>query len=341
MENITWINATQLGILGKGWENSETYYRLKNEDIEIINSVNSDIQALIKNPSGFHVDFVTNSKNIWVKWEVKNLFPMPHITLCATSGLDIYTLYNNEWRFLSTAQPQHPNLTNTAQIVREFVNIKGERTFSINLPLYDELISLEIGIDNNSTITPLPKISEKPILFYGSSITQGACASRPGMSHTNIIRRKLGKEVINLGFSGTGRLEHEMTHILMDLDPQILVMDCVPNMEEGYTEERFSYFYENYRKAHKTTPILFQEQPTFADSYAYLTGKEPKNVILNKLFNKWQETDNNIYYLSTETLYGDDFDATVDCVHATDLGFYRMTNSILPKLKEILSKIQS
>ena len=137
------------------------------------------------------------------------------------------------------------------------------------LSLYDGVTSLSIGVDFLSAITPpavdLPK-REKPVVFYGTSILQGGCASRPGMAHTNILERWLNRECINLGFSGNALLDLEIADVIAGVDASMFVLDFVPNATVEQMRERADKFYTIIRSKHPDTPVLFVEDPLFTHS---------------------------------------------------------------------------
>ena len=121
---------------------------------------------------------------------------------------------------------------------------KELREFKIFLPLYDGIENIEVGINSESFIKKPKKNHKKPIIFYGTSITQGACASRPGMAHTNIISRKLDIDCINFGFSGNGRMEQPIAELISMSDPLFYVIECMPNMypAKNVTTKTIGYF---------------------------------------------------------------------------------------------------
>mgnify|MGYP000078751529 FL=1 len=178
--------------------------------------VREPVWDLSKASAGITVRFHSNSTSINLKWTVLNDFDMPHMAATGIKGIDLYTKYNNKWRYVTTAgalvgQKKYQNNNVPKDSINEYELIKNLtpefREYKLFLPLYDGVTRLEIGIDANATIKRAVPNAQKPIVFYGTSITQGGCASRPGMAHTNIISRKLDMECINYGFSGNGRME--------------------------------------------------------------------------------------------------------------------------------------
>src|SRR5262249_11874186 len=143
------------------------------------------------------------------------------------SGVDLYVKTDQGWHWLGTGRPTQQ--TNTAALVSGLPNQRRE--YTLYFPLYNGGSSIEIGIAKEALISPLPRDdgNAKPIVFWGTSITQGGCASRPGMVHTAILGRRLNVPVINLGFSGNGKMEPEVAELLAEIDAAIYVVDCLPN----------------------------------------------------------------------------------------------------------------
>jgi hypothetical protein len=165
--------------------------------------------------------------------------------------------------------------TNEAQLVRG--QSAGKREYLLYLPLYNGVSSVEIGIPKESSLSQGPVRSadrQKPIVFYGTSITQGGCASRPGMVHTAIVGRWFDRPVINLGFSGNGRMEPEVAQLLAELDPVVYVIDCLPNMDAKQVEERTEPLVRTLLKAHPQTPVLLVEDRTYANAWAREDGQQ-------------------------------------------------------------------
>jgi hypothetical protein len=181
---------------------------------------------------------------------------------------------------------------------------------------------------------------EKPIVFYGTSITQGGCASRPGMVHTAILQRRLGRPVINLGFSGNGRMEAELGRLLAELDPAVYVLDCLPNINAAEVRERTEPLVKILRDTHPQTPILLVEDRSYSDSFL-VESKRTRNVESRKelrgAFVRMQQAGvPGLHYLEGEHLLGADNEGTVDSSHPTDLGFVRQADAFEAALRPIL-----
>jgi len=328
---ILWYDARELTIEGKGWTDTETFY--ERLPARAKSKVSKDVQTLSAHTAGIAVHFVTNAKKIKADWTVGG-FDMKHMAATGIRGLDLYARRNGKWEFEGTARPLD---NHTIATIGTFLpDMPGEPTeFILYLPLYDKLLELKIGIPEDAFIALAPqRPSEKakPIVFYGTSITQGGCASRSGMCHTAILGRWLDREVINLGFSGAGKMEPEMADLLAELDPVLYVLEALPNMTTEMVKERIEPTVKTLRKAHPETPILLVENPI-----------NPKtnqgNVELRKIYQRLKNQKiPEIYYLPGESQFAGKENGTVDGVHPTDLGFYRMSKAYYPVMKKILNK---
>ena len=212
----------------------------------------------------------------------------------------------------------------------------------IYLPLRNGVTSLEIGLPKGSTISagsPRPAGS-KPILFYGTSITHGIWASRAGMTHVSMIGRTFGREVINLGFSGNGRMEPEVLKFVAELDPAVFVLDCLPNMGAKDVTERTVPGVKILREAHPSTPILLVEDRNYETGFlvqARRESNEANHAALREAYAALQkEKVPALYYLKADDLLGHDGEGTVDGSHPTDLGFMRQAAEFEKVLRKIL-----
>ena len=298
--------------------------------------VREPVWDLAKNSAGLSIRFLSNSSLITVKWELLNNFSMDHMPDTGIKGVDLYFKQNDKWQYINTGRPVGFN--NEYRLVE---NMDNElREYKIFLPLYDGVKNIEIGIDNSSYVKKPEKSEKKPIIFYGTSITQGACASRPGMAHTNIISRKLDRNVINLGFSGNGRMEKSIAKLISESNPAFYVIECMPNMyPPDLITSNTIPLVDIIREKHPDTPIvlvdLFTSPLTALDSNMKKLTSEMNNSLKNEYDKMINNGYNNIIYLETQSALGNDFEGTVDAVHFTDLGFMRYSDFLIRKFKEL------
>ena len=210
------------------------------------------------------------------------------------------------------------------------------------LPLYNGIENLEIGIplEAKCELPPLRPINMKPVVFYGTSIVQGGCASRPGMAYPAILCRRLDCTMINLGFSGNAICEPEIATLLAELDPAVYMLDPLPNMNSETVKSRMPEFIEKLRTVHPKTPIILVENTEMGDAPVNPSRREgysASNAILRKIFEERVKAgDRNLFYIRGDKLLGTDGQGTVDRVHPSDLGFMRMADVMEPVLKRAL-----
>jgi lysophospholipase L1-like esterase len=254
------------------------------------------------------------------------------------SGVDLYVQTDGGWRWLGVGRPTAP--TNTAALVSNLP--KQPRNYLLYLPLYNGVSSVEIGVANDAQLSPLPRDEKraKPLVFWGTSITQGGCASRPGMVHTAILGRKLDVPVINLGFSGNGKMEPEVAELLAEIDAAAYVIDCLPNCTAAEVTERTAPLVAILRKAHPTTPIVLVEDRTYANAFLIASSRSRNDSSRKALRTEYDKLNaagvKNLHYLEGETLLGADGEDTVDGSHPTDLGFVRQADAMQKVLAPLM-----
>lgn len=331
--------ASNFPLIGKISDETETRY--ERLPLYLKDSVSRPaIWSLGKNTSGLIIRFNSNSTSISAKWEVLEDVSMNHFTETGIKGLDLYAWENDKWQFVNTARPTGKE---TEQVIISTMT-KKEREFMLFLPLYDGLTSLSIGIDSLSSISkPQTNIiaTKNPIVVYGTSITQGGCATRAGMSYTNILTRWMNREFINLGFSGNGQLDYEIAEVIAQRkDAALFVLDFIPNVTEEKIKDRTKNFVNIIRKENPNTPILLVESIIFPHSVFSTETANILSVKNNALRAEYEEMqkdgDSNLYYLDSSNLMSKDGEGTVDGIHLTDLGFQHIAKTLLKEINCIL-----
>ena len=331
-----WTDIRELGIEGKGWkDDSLSFNRLPAKAEKI---VREPVWNLSHHTAGFYVRFITDATTIMANWGLtdKNL-SMSHFASTGVSGVDLYVKREDgSWHWLGVGKPE--NRENTVTLVEGMP--EAAREYMMYLPLYNGIEYVKIGISEAFRIESVPPDTRKPIVFYGTSITQGGCASRPGMCSTAILGRRLNREMINLGFSGNGRMEPEMAELLAELDPLIYFIDCVPNLQADEVAVRVEPFVNILRKAHPDTPIILAEGVTYNNAFLVekrrLRNSESRRALRVAYENLLNSGTRNLYYQIAEGQLGFDGEGTVDGTHPTDLGFYRQADAYQLLLESIL-----
>jgi hypothetical protein len=338
---VVWTDLRELDIEGKGWTDTKAFYDRLPAKAE--GKVRDAVWNLGRHSAGLCVRFVTDAQEIHAKWTLTSkTLAMPHMPATGVSGLDLYAKDDKgTWRWLAVGQPREQ--MNSVKLVAGLP--AGQREYLLYLPLYNGVSAAEIGVPKEHKLGKAPsraKGADKPILFYGTSITQGGCASRPGMVHTAILGRWLDRPVVNLGFSGNGRMEPELAHLLAEIDAAVYVLDCLPNMQAKEVAERVEPLVHILRKSRPTTPIVLVEDRSYTNAYL-LPGPRERNetsrAALRKAFANLQSAGvKNLHYLPGEHLLGEDAEGTVDSSHPTDLGFLRQAEAFAKALRPLVAE---
>lgn len=340
---MDWINARdpRFTLSGLHWhaENGGTFSRLP---LRADNTLRREVRDLGRHLSGGRLRFLSNTTEMTVR-VTHSMDPfMFNMARVGKAGLDLYVGEPGSMKIWGTTYWTDPK-----ELHYEHSFFTGlapeEREFTLYLPLYNDLADLEIGLSEGATITaPTPFTLPKPVVFYGSSITQGGCATRPANTYVNILGRKLNLDVVNLGFSGNGMGEPEVAALLAEIDAACYVLDFHINIMtvEGLREV-YLPFYETLRAAHPTTPIVMMSQiyttreriePQWAQKRIDQTA-----VIREAFAEALRRGDRNVHYLDGTWLIGPEADgAFVDGVHPNDHGFFMMADGLEPVLRDLL-----
>lgn len=332
---VAWHDAKDWGVEGKGWSDTKRFYdRLPGKAEGVVRGA---VWNLSRHSAGMCADIETDATSIAAKWSLlSGNLAMPHMPATGVSGLDLYAQEDGKWYWLAVAKP-----SKQSNQVTLMSGIKpGKRRYRIYLPLYNGTESLAIGVDSKAHFKPIKPRTEKPLLFYGTSITHGACASRPGMPHPAILGRWFDKPVINLGFSGNGRMEAEVAQLLGELDPCVYIIDCLPNMNGPTVAQRAAPLVRIIRKARPNTPILLVEDRSFTNS-RFLPGRQQHHAasraaLTNAYKTLQKEGVKGLHYLEGADLLGDDGEGATDGSHPSDLGFMRQAKVMAPVIKKVL-----
>lgn len=335
---INWHNVQDWGVEGKGWMNTNRYFSRLPAKAEGV--VREPVWNLSQHSAGMTVRFVTDATTIHVKYNLmSDRLAMPHMPATGVSGLDLYAQDDEGIdRWAAVAFPREQNIE---QPIAEKLK-PGKRQYTVYLPLYNGVESLEIGTEEGTSFEPVAPRQERPIVFYGTSIMHGACASRPGMAIPAILGRRLNRPTTNLGFSGNGRMEPEVGALLAELNPVAFAIDCLPNMNEETVSERAAPLVHQLRSAHPNTPILLVEDRSFTNT-RFFPEREVRHrtnrIALRKAFHQLQDEGiKNLFYLQGEDLLGRDGEAATDGSHPNDLGMVRYADAYEPALRALLGQ---
>ena len=338
---LAWHAVEPENIEGQGWTDVKAPFDRLPARAEKL--VRPEVWTLSRDSSGLYVTFKTNAPQIAVKWQLNTEeISFAHMAATGVSGVDLYFKDDNGWHFHGVGRPvQYPD--NEATFTAHDASSERDVWYRLYLPLYNGVKSVEIGVPADCTFGfEVPKEIKPPIVVYGTSITQGGCAARPGMAYPSILGRRLDREFINLGFSGNGKTEPEVATLLAELEPAAFVIDSLPNLKPDMLAERMPKFIEILRARHPHTPILLVQNPLYP-SVPYegvMRSKvEPSNEILAKIHaDRVAAGDTAITLVPACDLAASGGEGTVDGVHPTDLGFVMLADVLEPYLKKILAE---
>jgi lysophospholipase L1-like esterase len=341
--DTAWYDVRKWGVEGKGWAETERYFdRLPPKAHGV---VRQPVWDLSRQSAGMMARFQTDAKNLRVRYTLlSSNLALPHMPATGVSGVDLYAQdTDGQFRWLAVSFPTAKAVE--AQLVPE-VDPSTEqrgRSYHLYLPLYNGTESLEVGVPKAAAFRAQPPRTSKPILFYGTSIMQGACASRPGIALTAILGRRLKMPVVNLGFSGNGQMEPEVGKLLAELDPAVYVIDCLPNMSPELVAQRAAPLAQQLRAARPETPILLVEDRTFTNAPFRQSARiahHERRQALRKAFDELKRAGvGDLHYLPGDDLVGDDGEGATDGSHPNDLGMMRYADAYEPALRKLLRPV--
>jgi len=306
------------------------------------------VRFLSNHTSGVRLDFKSTSKQIRLRVKLSHVSHMDHMAQTGSCGFDLYSGKPGKSYLVGTARFPFDADSFETTLLRNCFPTEKMRDFTLNFPLYSGVESLEIGFDQNSEIAPPePWSSRGKMIFYGTSITQGGCASRPGMVYSALLGRALNRPVLNFGFSGNGKGEKVVAeHLARIEDAGVFVLDYEPNARPEGIRATLSDFIDTLRQKHADTPIVVMSSLRFNLELVFTedTDIQQKDLAESARFQRREVNrrrragDKNIFFINGATLGGKNWhEFSVDGTHQTDLGFFVIAERLLPKLKKILA----
>ena len=352
---FTWWNpekSTFPVIEGQGWTKDlkNPYDRLPARAEKL---VRDQVWNLSTQSAGLMIRFRSNSPEFKIRYIVGGKHALPHMPATGVSGVDLYAISSEgDLRWCAGKYAFGDTITyNFKGIEPNDAYHKQGREYRLFLPLYNNVKWLEIGVLEGTKFTPLAVRDDKPIVAYGTSIMQGACASRPGMAWTAILGRKMDRPFINLGFSGNGRMEKELVDLVGEIDAKIYILDCLPNltirtdatynMTADEVRKRLLEGVRGLRKKRPGTPIILASHPGCTDG-----GINPQrqwycdeiNNVLQESFAQLKSEGVQELYMISKDDFGQDIETMVDGTHPTDLGMMRYAEGYERHLRKILNE---
>lgn len=332
---FSYTNASDFTVAGKIFPEIKGWRRADTSKYKGLPQV---VKKLLMHGTGLAVYFTTNSNVIAAKWCVTDQKPYPNLTAIANKGLDLYIKKNDTWQFAGVGKPD--GRCNEGALASNLW--AGEKECLLYLPLYDEVSNVQIGVSQGASIKPSALAPKKRILVYGSSITQGASVSRPGMAYPARLSRKTGFEFLNLGLSGSAKMEPAVIDMINDVQADAYILDCIPNSSAQLIEERALNMIRSIRQAHPGKPVILlntisREQGFIDQKVGEMVAAQNRAIaaIASDLI---KQRTPDFYFIDTGGFLGSDHEGTVDGVHPNDLGSSRFLEKLEPQLTAILKK---
>lgn len=343
-DNLRYTDARNFRIINRGY--LDTVPLLTRIPDVLKDSTRPEIFELAQCSAGIGIRFRTNSSVIAARYTLKDDCVMNHMPFTGIKGTDLYVLteHDQKWHYIATVRPQQGKMQQKIYTSRMRNQMQE---YLIYLPLYDGVDSFEIGVDS-AAIIDMPQV-ENPrqgnkIVFFGTSIMQGGCASRTGITQTNQLQRILNRECVNMGFSGSAKLYEQNARMLvrMDEDIAMYVIDPLMNNPKDMVDT-LAYSFMKTLLTHITTkPVLMvpcEDQPSQDFDTLLMVNNPLRNRYWKRTYLQLRkEGHDNVYYMDYTRFAGENNEGTVDNVHLTDVGFNNYVHAILPYLKKILRK---
>lgn len=305
--------------------------------------VRKEVWNLSRNPAGVYLDFYTEADTVAFAYRCEQNINLKHMSAIGISGIDVYAkLKDNRWVWVKTKYIALNN--DDVKVVMEGLDVKDLAYYRLYFPLYNTVADFKIGLNRPVDLISLEN-KGKPIVVYGTSITQGASASRAGMSWTALLGRRVEMPVVNLGFSANGRLEKEIVDVIAKQEASLYIIDCLPNLVVFTDEEvrqRLLYTWQTLRKSHPQTPIIFAEH---ADATINLLNTDSQRAYerVNRNLNRFiveniTGKDAHVHLVTAQSI-GLDIDDTADGIHPSDRGMKKYADAYEKVIRDLRIKV--
>lgn len=334
-DTLHYTDAQQLTLIGKPLSDAPFFHRL---DTAAFPAMPAAVKRLLTHSAGLAVSFRTSSSKIAAKWCTGPRKPGNNMTAIAFEGLDLYIKRDEQWQYAGVARPA-TNECNEYTLVENME--PGDKECLLYLPLYDETMSLQIGVETGTDIAAGDNPFKKNILIYGSSIVHGASASRPGLAYPAQLSRQTGYHFLNFGVSGNAKMEPEVAEMIAHMDMDAFILDCVPNSSPEQVTARTANLVKTIRAKHPGVPIIaIQSIVREGGNFNQLIAERvaAQNANFKHEIEQLKQEDDALYLISADGLLGDDHEGTTDGTHPNDLGFDRMLEKIRPAVLRIIKQ---
>jgi len=311
----------------------ENFMRLPTEILDP-EKVNDGVITTAPHTSGGRVRFASNARELSFSYKLKDKTALPHMPLSGISGVDIYI----DGKLCRNMRPEGADILDVSTSDESIICDGNWHEFECFLPIYNGISEFCVEINDEASVkTARPYTYEKPVVFYGSSITHGLCASRPSLSYPAVVSRNIDCDFINLGFCGSARGEQAMAEYIASIEMTAFVLDYDYNSSLEELKERHLPFYQTVRRAQPDLPIILMSKPDFDSNPPINTLK--RRVVMETYLAALDASDKNTYFCDGKSLFGNfgRDDCTTDRFHPNDLGFRFMADTVTRDLKFALN----
>lgn len=301
----------------------------------VAENVSNGVAELHGHTAGGRIRFRTDSKRIVLKWRAPYVQDFPHMPRTGAAYFDLYA----NGKHLNAFRPTEPQTTDDGLLLESmgYIPFEGVCDILIHFPLYNDVTDVVVALDEGAQVLPAaPYAHESPVVFYGSSITQGGCASRGGTAYPAILARNLDTEIVNLGFSGNCRAELAMADYIATLPMSVFVFDYDHNAPDPqFLQDTHEPFFKRLREKRPDLPVVLVS----AADESLPGGWEVRQTIIRRTYeNAVAAGDHNVFFLEGHTFYdiAGVENCRVDQAHPNDLGMWCMARAMEPLLKDLL-----
>ncbi len=349
VKDVKWqnpIDSDVIEIKGFPWLKKDGVYRRLPVDAK--EKLRPPVNSLADCTAGGQIQFITDSKRLYIAVKLQGKANMYHMPATGQCGFDCYVGDESKIRYYKTCRFDLKEDGYCSELFN-YVSCKS-RTIVLNFPLYIGVEHVLIGVDDTATINkPDFFVNDKKIVIYGTSITQGGCASRPGMAYSNILSRMFHMECVNLGFSGNGQGDSAVAKLMSEIENvSCYVLDHITNCSTQLFMETLPGFVKILKERNPDVPVCIMSNLLMPADYflndidlknndRHIDRQKVKDFIIDFITDLEREGYTGLYFIESEKLLGEDFEeGTVDGTHPNDFGFYNIAKGLYPLLKSIL-----
>lgn len=338
--NIVWFDIPSNFAEGKGWADTLQPFDRLPAKAEAI--VTKDVWSHSRTTPGICVHFNTNSPEIHARWKMgREQLGEDNFNIMSCSGIDLYCHDGKSWRWAATTP--HFQVKDTEPQVRVIDGLsRVSRRYRVYFPQRNELLKLEIGVEDGAEFTMIAPCETPPMVYYGTSIVHGAFTARSGLGCPQMIARELDIPLINLGFSGSAKMEAELAELIAELNAKMFLIDPLANMDARLVKERAEKFTRILCEKQPETPVFLIQNPMTFNAWMKeesVNAYHEKINAFRQIFSRLKaEGFRQLFYIDASGFYGQDNDASTDYIHPNDLGHKRMSDGLTAAINAVLSK---